>query len=110
MIGGYWTRSNDVEIDIAGADREPVARQLLFLGSVKWLETGPFDARDLLALQRHRDLDILRAGQAQRVLRDHLADLLGRDRFGQMVWAKVRSASGGSGLCRWPVLETGQAS
>ncbi len=24
--------------------------------------------------------------------------------FGQMVWAKIRSASGGSGLCRWPVL------
>ena len=55
VIGGYWTRSNDVEIDIVGADREPVARQLLFLGSVKWLETGQFDAHDLRALQRHRD-------------------------------------------------------
>jgi uncharacterized protein len=55
VIGGYWTRSNDVEIDIVGADREPVARRLLFLGSVKWLETGPFDAHDLVALQRHRD-------------------------------------------------------
>jgi len=55
VIGGYWTRSNDVEIDIVGADREPVARQLLFLGSVKWLETGQFDAHDLVALQRHRD-------------------------------------------------------
>lgn len=55
VIGGYWTRSNDVEIDIVGADREPVARQLLFLGSVKWLETGQFDEHDLVALQRHRD-------------------------------------------------------
>jgi hypothetical protein len=54
-IGGYWTRSNDVEIDIVGADREPVARQLLFLGSVKWLETVKFDDHDLAALQRHRD-------------------------------------------------------
>jgi hypothetical protein len=53
-IGGYWTRSNDVEIDIVGADREPVARQLLFLGSVKWLETVKFDDHDLAALQRHR--------------------------------------------------------
>jgi hypothetical protein len=53
-VGGYWTRSNDVEIDIVGADREPVARQLLFLGSVKWLETAPFDAHDLVELQRHR--------------------------------------------------------
>ena len=54
-IGGYWTRSNDVEIDIVGADREPIARQLLFLGSVKWLESGQFDDHDLVALQRHRD-------------------------------------------------------
>src|SRR5262249_1289887 len=25
-VGGYWTRSNNIEIDIVGADREPVAR------------------------------------------------------------------------------------
>ena len=55
VVGGYWTRSNDVEIDVVGADREPVAKQLLFLGSVKWLETGQFDGHDLVALQRHRD-------------------------------------------------------
>lgn len=55
VIGGFWTRSNDVEIDVVGADREPVARQLLFLGSVKWLESTPFDRHDLVALQRHRD-------------------------------------------------------
>jgi AAA+ ATPase superfamily predicted ATPase len=55
VIGGYWTRSNDVEIDIVGADRGPVARQLLFLGSVKWLETAQFDDHDLVELQRHRD-------------------------------------------------------
>lgn len=53
-IGAYWTRSNSVEIDIVAADREPVAEQLLFLGSIKWLENAPFDAHDLLALQRHR--------------------------------------------------------
>ena len=54
-VGGYWTRSNDVEIDIVGADREPVAKELSFLGSIKWLENSPFDAHDLVALQRHRD-------------------------------------------------------
>jgi hypothetical protein len=54
-VGGYWTRSNDVEIDIVGADRAPVAKELLFLGSVKWLETAMFDEHDLIALQRHRD-------------------------------------------------------
>jgi AAA+ ATPase superfamily predicted ATPase len=53
-VGAYWTRSNDVEIDIVGADREPVARRLLFLGSVKWLENAPFDAHDLAALHKHR--------------------------------------------------------
>lgn len=53
-IGGYWTRSNDVEIDIVGADRAPVARQLLFVGSIKWLERSPFDDHDLADLHRHR--------------------------------------------------------
>ncbi|GLY06813.1 ATP-binding protein [Actinoplanes sp. NBRC 101535] len=53
-VGSYWTRSNSVEIDVVGADREPVARELLFLGSIKWLERSPFDDHDLLALQRHR--------------------------------------------------------
>ncbi len=53
-IGAYWTRSNSVEIDIVGADREPVAKKLLFLGSIKWLENSAFDEHDLLALQRHR--------------------------------------------------------
>lgn len=53
-IGGYWTRSNDVEIDIIGADREPIAKQLLFVGSIKWLERSTFDDHDLAALLRHR--------------------------------------------------------
>jgi hypothetical protein len=53
--GRQWTRSNDVEIDIVGADREPIARKLLFLGSVKWLENASFDDHDLVELQRHRD-------------------------------------------------------
>lgn len=52
-IGAYWTRSNSIEIDIVGADRAPIARELLFLGSVKWLNSA-FDAHDLLALQRQR--------------------------------------------------------
>jgi AAA+ ATPase superfamily predicted ATPase len=54
VIGSYWTRSNSVEIDVVGADRGPVARELLFVGSIKWLERSAFDTHDLLALQRHR--------------------------------------------------------
>ncbi|WP_062204350.1 DUF234 domain-containing protein [Streptomyces sp. NBRC 109706] len=53
-VGGYWTRGNDIEIDLVGADRQPVAKQLLFLGSIKWLETAPFDAHDLATLHKHR--------------------------------------------------------
>ncbi len=52
-IGAYWTRSNDVEIDIVGADRAPIARELRFVGSIKWLES-PFDDHDLQRLIRHR--------------------------------------------------------
>ncbi|MDQ0933873.1 hypothetical protein QFZ49_003813 [Streptomyces turgidiscabies] len=38
-----------------GADRQPVAQQLLlFLGSVKRLENSAFDSHDLAALQKHR--------------------------------------------------------
>ena len=53
-VGGYWTRTNDIEIDIIGADRAPVAKELYFLGSIKWLEQSPFDRHDLAALHRHR--------------------------------------------------------
>lgn len=54
VVGGYWTRSNDVEIDLVGADQGPVAKELIFLGSIKWLERGRFDDHDLVALHRHR--------------------------------------------------------
>lgn len=55
VIGGYWTRTNDVEVDLVGADRAPVATNVAFVGSVKWLERRPFDHRDLAALIAHRD-------------------------------------------------------
>lgn len=53
-IGGYWTRTNDVEIDLIGADREPVAKQITMVGSIKWLENRPFDVHDLSELIIHR--------------------------------------------------------
>ncbi|WP_129667633.1 ATP-binding protein [Phytoactinopolyspora endophytica] len=55
-VGAYWTRSNDVEIDIVGADRAPIAKQIHFVGSIKWLDQRPFDAHGLgeLAVQRNR--------------------------------------------------------
>ncbi|GAB3954783.1 hypothetical protein GCM10027614_62490 [Micromonospora vulcania] len=54
VIGGYWTRTNDPEIDVVGADRGPVARRITFVGSIKWQEKRPFDAHDLGRLLLHR--------------------------------------------------------
>ncbi|MFC7481646.1 ATP-binding protein [Luedemannella flava] len=54
VVGGYWTRTNDPEIDLVGADRAPVARRVTLVGSVKWLEQRPFDAHDLGRLLTHR--------------------------------------------------------
>jgi AAA+ ATPase superfamily predicted ATPase len=53
-VGGYWTRTNDPEIDLVGADRGPIAKKITMTGSVKWLENKPFDGRDLSRLVIHR--------------------------------------------------------
>ncbi|PZG26603.1 ATPase [Spongiactinospora gelatinilytica] len=50
-VGGWWNRRFDPEIDLVGVDRSPVARTVLFTGSIKWL-SGPFDRHDLAALRR----------------------------------------------------------
>ncbi|MFL5999831.1 MAG: ATP-binding protein [Streptomyces sp.] len=51
-IGGWWNRQNNPEIDLIGADREPVARQVHFVGSIKWLENQPFGRHEYDALVR----------------------------------------------------------
>ena len=51
-VGGWWNRRNNPEIDLIGADREPVARNVHFVGSVKWLENQPFGAHEYEALVR----------------------------------------------------------
>lgn len=51
-VGGWWNRQNNPEIDLIGADREPAARRVCFLGSIKWLETQPFGRREYDALVR----------------------------------------------------------
>lgn len=50
-IGGWWPRNNNPEVDLVGADRVP-AREISFIGSIKWLESSPFDAHDYAALAR----------------------------------------------------------
>lgn len=54
VVGAYWTRTNDPEVDLVVGDRAPVAKRILAVGSIKWLEAAPFDAHDLGRLQAHR--------------------------------------------------------
>ncbi|MFD7846319.1 DUF234 domain-containing protein [Nocardia sp. NPDC059764] len=51
-VGGWWNRQNNPELDLIGADREPVAGAVHFVGSIKWLESKPFDRHDYDALAR----------------------------------------------------------
>jgi AAA+ ATPase superfamily predicted ATPase len=51
-VGGWWNRQNNPEIDLVGADREPVANAVHFVGSIKWLESKPFGGREHQALAR----------------------------------------------------------
>jgi DNA-binding transcriptional ArsR family regulator len=53
LVGGYWTRTNNPEIDIVVADRQP-ATTITAVGSIKWLENAPFDNHDLGELLAHR--------------------------------------------------------
>jgi uncharacterized protein len=50
-VGAWWNRAFQPEIDLVGADRAPVAREIYYAGSVKWLDR-PFDGHDYAALQR----------------------------------------------------------
>lgn len=49
-VGGWWNRQNNPEVDLIGADTQPVARHVAFVGSVKWRDETPFGARDLAEL------------------------------------------------------------
>ena len=49
-VGGYWTRTNDVEVDLVGADKQARPERIPFVGSIKWREQAAFDSRDLCHL------------------------------------------------------------
>lgn len=51
-VGGWWNRQNNPEIDLVGADREPDAGRVHFVGSIKWLENQPFGRREYDGLVR----------------------------------------------------------
>ncbi|RJO75139.1 ATP-binding protein [Nocardia panacis] len=52
VVGGWWNRQNNPELDLIGADREPVAGAVHFVGSIKWLENRSFDRHDYDELAR----------------------------------------------------------
>lgn len=47
VVGGFWTRTNDPEIDIVAADRGPIAQRIAFTGTIKWLDDEPLTQADL---------------------------------------------------------------
>jgi hypothetical protein len=51
VVGGWWNRQFNPEVDLVGADRAPIAQRLYFVGSVKWVGT-PFDDHDYAELVR----------------------------------------------------------
>jgi AAA+ ATPase superfamily predicted ATPase len=51
-VGGWWNRANNPEVDLVGADREPVATSVLFLGLIKWRDDARFGARDVAQLAK----------------------------------------------------------
>ncbi|MGH2351265.1 MAG: ATP-binding protein [Chloroflexota bacterium] len=53
-VGGYWTRTNDVEVDLIGARERVAAKRIAFVGSIKWKERAPFGIQDLRALAGQR--------------------------------------------------------
>ncbi len=55
VVGGWWNRKGDVEVDLVGADRRP-AKTVTFIGSIKWRETAPFDLHDATKLVNQRSV------------------------------------------------------
>lgn len=49
--GGWWNRTNSIEIDLVGGDASPVAKTIEFVGSIKWHLKQPFDGKDLATLR-----------------------------------------------------------
>lgn len=50
VVGGWWNRQHNPEVDLVGADRSPVAGRIDFAGSIKWIGSA-FDRHDLESLR-----------------------------------------------------------
>lgn len=54
FVGSYWTRTNDVEVDLVGGREANAPTSISFVGSLKWRERSQFDRHDLAALASAR--------------------------------------------------------
>jgi hypothetical protein len=52
-VGSYWTRNNQIEVDLVGGESEQPDR-VAFIGSIKWRARSPFGHRDALRLAEQR--------------------------------------------------------
>lgn len=77
-ISGYWTRDNQVEVDLVGAKEDHNPKRAEMVGSIKWRENETFDRHDARRLQGHRsdvprtDSDTLLVGVSRRGFDDGL--------------------------------------
>lgn len=56
FVSGYWTRGNDIEVDLVGVDDDHRPQIASFVGEIKWREQAPFsreDASGLAAVRPH---------------------------------------------------------
>ncbi|MGH3566883.1 MAG: DUF234 domain-containing protein [Pseudonocardia sp.] len=53
-IGAYWTRANDVGVDLVGASDTGPTGRVSMVGSVKWRGNATFQSADLAGLLRSR--------------------------------------------------------
>lgn len=54
VVGGWWNRQHNPEVDLVGADCAPVAGRIDFAGSIKWIGST-FDRHDLESLRHSVD-------------------------------------------------------
>ncbi|MGH4015235.1 MAG: ATP-binding protein [Pseudonocardiaceae bacterium] len=51
-FGGYWTRANDVEVDLVGVTDRRQVQNVAAVGSIKWRDGQPFSTADAANLRR----------------------------------------------------------
>lgn len=51
-FGSYWTRANDIEVDLVGVTDRARVQHIAAVGSVKWQDDAPFSVNDETELRR----------------------------------------------------------